>query len=141
MSAARQFTIHMQDRPGALGKVCRAIADRGINIVAFQSYTQSQGKSTVHLVTDNPATAKTVLENERLDFSEEEVVQVKVPSHVGALAQAASRLGEANINIEYGYCGIDPSKNAPLLILGVAEVGKTAKLLDQAVAAAAAGAT
>lgn len=141
MSAARQFTIQMQDRPGALGKVCRAIADRGINIVAFQSYTQSQGKSTVHLVTDNPTTAKTVLENERLDFTEEEVVQVKVPNHVGALAQAASRLGEANINIEYGYCGIEPSKNTPLLILRVAEVGKTVKLLDQAVAAAAAGAT
>jgi hypothetical protein len=141
MSATTQFTIQMEDRPRALGKVCRAIADRGINIVAFQSYPESKGKSTVRLVTDNPPTAKMVLENEHLAFTEEEVVQVKLPNRVGALAQAASRLGDANINIEYGYCGLEPSKNTPLIILGVEEVGKAAKLLDQAVAAAAAGTT
>ncbi len=141
MSAATEFTIQMQDRPGALGKVCRALADRGINIVAFQSSPESKGNSTVRLVTDNPPTAKMVLENERLAFTEKEVVQVKLPNRVGALAQAASRLGDANINIEYGYCGLEPSKNTPLLILGVEEVGKAAKLLDQAVAAAAAGTT
>jgi hypothetical protein len=141
MSATTQFTIQMQDRPGALGKVCRAIADRGINIVAFQSYPESKGKSTVRLVTDNPPNAKMVLENERLAFTEEEVVQVRVPNRVGALAITALRLGDANINIEYGYCGLDPSKNTPLLILGVDEVGKTAKLLDQAIAAAAVGTT
>jgi hypothetical protein len=31
----------------------------------------------------------------------------------GELARAALRLGDANININYGYAGIDPGTNAP----------------------------
>ena len=37
MASATQFTIRVQDRPGTLGKICRVLADRGINILAFQS--------------------------------------------------------------------------------------------------------
>lgn len=140
MASATQFTIQVQDRPGTLGKICRVLADRGINILAFQSCPESQGRSMVHLVTDNPASTKTVLTVEQLNFTEAEVALVKLPNRVGALAQAASRLGNADINIEYGYCGVDPSKNTPLLILGVKEVGKAATILEQAAAAIAVGA-
>jgi hypothetical protein len=40
------------------------------------------------------------------------------------LACAASRLGEAGININYGYCGAEPDTNAMFVIFGVAEVSK-----------------
>jgi hypothetical protein len=53
------------------------------------------------------------------------------------LARAAARLGDAGINIDYGYCGIDPSTNAAMLLLGVANAGKAAKVLEQAAAAGA----
>jgi hypothetical protein len=58
-------------------------------------------------------------------------------SRPGELARAASRLGEAGININYGYCGVEPGTNATFLIFGVAEADKAAKILDQAVAAGA----
>ena len=54
------------------------------------------------------------------------------------LARAASRLGEADININHGYCGVEPGTNVPLLIFGVAEVGRAVAILEQAAAAAAA---
>lgn len=53
------------------------------------------------------------------------------------IARGASRLGEANININYAYCGLEPGTNIPLVFFGVAEVGQTARILDQAAAAAA----
>jgi len=56
----------------------------------------------------------------------------------GLLARAATRLGEAGINIDYGYCGVDPNTNATMLLLGVADAGKAAKVLEQAAAAGAA---
>ena len=34
MPTAKEFTLTMDDRPGTLGKVCRALADRNVNIVA-----------------------------------------------------------------------------------------------------------
>jgi hypothetical protein len=141
MSFATEFAIQMQDRPGALGEVCRALADRDVNIIGFQSSPESAGKSLVHMVTDNRTATKAALENGRVNFTETEVAQVKLPNVVGALAQAALRLGDAGINIDYGYSGIDPAKNTPLLFLGVEEVGKAAKILDQAAKAVGVGAT
>jgi hypothetical protein len=136
MPISQEFAIQMEDRPGTLGRICRALADRGVNIVAFHSFP-SEGKSLVRLVVDNPKTAKTVLDAERLTITQGEVAQTKLPHRPGELARAASRLGDANININYAYCGIEPGTNAPLLIFGVAEVGRAVAILDPAAAAAA----
>ncbi len=136
MPTSKEFAIRMEDRPGTLGRICRALADRGVNILAFQSFP-SGGESLVRLVVDNPTTAKTVLDTQRLNYTEAEVVQVKLPHRPGELARAASRLGDANININYTYCGVEAGTNVPLLIFGVAETGRALTILEQAAAAAA----
>ncbi len=136
MPIAKELAVLMEDRPGTLGRICRALADRGVNILAFQSFPIG-GKSVTRFIVDNPAAAKTALDAERLTYTEEEVAQVKLPHRPGELACAASRLGEANININYTYCGLEAGTNAPLVIVGVAEVAKAATILDQAAAAAA----
>ncbi len=136
MPTTKEFTIRMEDRPGTLGKACRALADRGVNILAFQSFP-SEGQSLVRFVVDNPTTAKTLLDTQGLIYTQAEVVQVKLPHRPGELARAASRLGDANININYAYCGVEPATNAPLLFFGVTEVSRATTILDQAAAAAA----
>lgn len=136
MSVTKEFTVLMDDRPGTLGKVCRALADRNVNILALHSFPIG-GKSVTRLIVDNPTTAKTVLDGERLTCTETEVVQVKLPHKPGEIARVASRLGEANINIDYAYSGSESGTNAPLLFFGVAEVSKAAPILEQAAAAAA----
>jgi hypothetical protein len=141
MSLATEFTIQMQNQPGALGEICRALADQNVNIIGFQSNPESQGKSLVRMATDNRTATKAALENARLKFTETEVAQVKLPNRVGALANASSRLADAGINIDYGYCGIEPTTNAPLLFLGVADAGKAMKILDQAAKAVGVGVT
>ncbi len=136
MPINKEFAIHMEDRPGTLGKVCRALADRGVNILAFHSFP-SEGKSLVHIVVDNPTSAKPVVDTERLTYTANEIAQVRLPYRSGELARAASRLGEANININYAYCGLEPGTNTPLVIFGVADTGKAAKILDQTATGAA----
>jgi hypothetical protein len=137
MPITREFSLSMQDQPGTLGRICQALADRKVNILAFQSMP-FEGKSLVRFVVDNPTAAKSVLDSQKLPYKETEVVQAKFPHRPGELARAALQLGEANINIEHAYCGIDPGTNAPLLIFGVAEAGRAAKILDKTAAAAAA---
>src|SRR6266542_1193238 len=137
MSTTREFSLNMQDQPGTLGRICQALADSEVNILAFQS-SPFEGKSLVRFVVDNPKAAKSVLDFQKLPYKEMEVVQTKFPHRPGELARAASQLGEANINIDHAYCGIDPGTNAPLLIFGVAEAGRAAKILDKVAAAAAA---
>jgi hypothetical protein len=136
MPTTREFTIQMEDRPGMLAKLSRSLSDKGVNIVAFQAFP-NQGKSTVRFVTDNPTTTKTVLDGQRMTFTENQVAQTRLTHRPGELARVADRLGQANINIDYAYVGIEPGSNHPLLVCGVADVTRAAKILDEASAAAA----
>ena len=137
MPTTREFSLNMQDQPGTLGRFCQALADRGVNIIAFQA-TPLQGKSLVRFVVNNPTNAKSVLETQKLPYQEKEVVQARFPHRPGELARAASQLGEADINIDHAYCGVDPDTKTPLLIFGVADATRAAKILDKAAGAAAA---
>src|SRR5690349_5144463 len=136
MPTAKELNIQLENKPGTLAKLCNALAGRKVNIVAFQASTDER-RSQVHLIVDNVATAKTVLNTEGLTYTEADVAQVSLPNNPGTLARAAGRLGEANININYAYAGIEPSTNTPLLFFGVAEVGRAAQLLEQAASAIA----
>jgi hypothetical protein len=127
----------MEDSPGTLGRMCRRLADRGVNIVGFQS-VPAEGQSLVRVVTDNSTFTKTALETERLNFTETEVAQVRLPHRPGELARAAAKLGEAQININYAYCGVEPGTNSPLLFFGVANAAQAATVLDQVAASAGA---
>jgi hypothetical protein len=138
MPTAREFAISLEDRPGTLGKLCQALAEERVNILAYQQFPHEKGNGSVRLVVDNPDRAKSVLDRQRSNYKETEVAQVKLAHRPGELGRAASRLGDAGININYGYCGTEPSTNATFLILGVAEVGKAVKVLEQAASAAAA---
>ena len=126
----------MEDRPNALGKVCRALAEHGVNILALQSFPIG-GRVVTRFIVDNPTTAKTVLVSEKLTYVETEIVHAKIAHRPGEIARVPSRLGEANININYAYCGLEPGTNAPLVFFGVSEVERAAPILERAAADAA----
>jgi hypothetical protein len=135
MPTAKELTIRLEDRPGTLGKAYRALADQKVNIVAFQSVL-SEGKGLVRFVLDDPARAKKAFDNEGLSYQEMDIAQVTVSHRPGELARAASRLGEANINIDYAYFGVNPGTNTSLLIFGVVDAEQAAAILDRTAIAA-----
>jgi hypothetical protein len=50
-----------------MGKCFLALAERGVNILAFQSYVE-EGESLARLLVDDPASAKAVLGGLRMNF-------------------------------------------------------------------------
>jgi hypothetical protein len=136
MPIIKEFMVLLEDRSGTLAKICQALADSEVNILALQS-SPIGGKSVTRFIVDNSQTAKSVLDSERLTYVEAEIVQTKILHRPGEIARLAARLGEANININYTYCGLEPGTNAPLVFFSVAEIGKAARILEQAAAAAA----
>jgi hypothetical protein len=137
MPISKEFTIRLEDRPGTLGKLCQALAEQDVNILAYQQFPHEKGKGSVRLVVDNPDKTRATLDRQRSDYTETEVAKVMLANRPGELARVASRLGEAGININYGYSGAEPGASASFLILGVADAGKAVKLLEQAAAASA----
>ena len=129
MARAKEFRVTIEDKPGALGKCCLALGERGVNILAFQSFVE-HGESLARFVVDDPASANAVLGSLRMNFEEVDVAVVRLPHRPGELGRAAMRLGENQINIDYSYCGMEPGSPLPLAVFGVDNVTKAAALLD-----------
>ena len=130
MPKVKEYTVTIEDKPGALGKCFLALAARGINILAFQSYVE-EGESLARLLVDNPPAALKVLGELRMIFEETEVALVRLPHRPGELGRAAARLGEKQINIDYSYCGLEPGSTKLLVAFGVDNLTKAASLLDE----------
>ena len=136
MSVTKEFTVFLEDRAGALGKICQALADHGVNILALDSFP-SGGKSVTRFIVDNPVAFRAALEGARLTLTEGDVLMLKLQNRPGEIARVASRLGEASININYAYCGLESETNSPLVFFGVSEIGRAAQILEQAAGATA----
>jgi hypothetical protein len=130
MAKAKEFTIAIEDKPGALGRCFLALAERGVNVLAFQSYVE-EGESLARVLVDDPAGAKAVLGDMRMIFEETDVAVVRLQHRPGQLGRAAARLGEKQINIVYSYCGVEPGSSLVLAVFGVDKLSSAATLLDE----------
>jgi len=130
MAKAKEFTITIEDKPGALGRCFLALAERGVNVLAFQSFVE-EGESLARAVVDDPAAAQSVLGKLRVIFEETDVAVVRLPHRPGQLGRAAAKLGEKEINIDYSYCGIEPGSDLGLLVFGVDHLTEASTALDE----------
>ena len=130
MPKAKEFTVTIADKPGALGNFFLALAERGVNVLAFQSYVE-EGESLARFVADDMASAMEVLRSVRMIFEHTDVVVVRLPNRPGELGRAAARLGEKQINIDYSYCGLEPGSPLVLVVFGVDHLTTAATLLDE----------
>jgi len=130
MPRSKEFTVKIEDKPGALGKCFLALGERGVTILAFQSYVE-EGESVARFVADDMATAKAVLGSLRMIFEETEVVTVRLAQRPGALGRAAARLGEKQVNVDYSYGGAELGSPLGLLVFGVDDLRAAAQALDE----------
>jgi len=126
----KEFTVTIADKPGALGKCFLALGERGVNVLAFQSFVE-EGESLARVLVDDPASASAVLGGRRMIFEETEVAVVRLPHRPGQLGRAAALLGEHKINIDYSYSGLEPGSARALVIFGVDKISRAASLLDE----------
>jgi hypothetical protein len=130
MAKAKEFRVTVDDKPGALGSVCKAMSERGVNILAFQSFVE-QGESLARFVVDDPDGALAVLRGLKANFEQDDVAVVRLEHRPGELGRAALHLGEHRVNINYSYCGLEPGSALPLVVFGVDQVTKASAVLDE----------
>lgn len=129
MPKAKEYTVAIPDKPGALGKCFLGLAEAGVNILAFQSFVDER-ESLVRFLANDMDAAKNALRGMSMIFEETDVALVKLANRPGALGRAAARLGENQINIDYSYFGLEPGSSQVLLVFGVDTLTKAAKVLD-----------
>ncbi len=128
MPEATQFTLLLENRPGALAEVCSELAAKAVNIQAIMT-SDVRGWGAVRVVVNHPEAARKVFETIGVQFTEEEVLAVRLSDRPGALGRITRKLAENEINIDYTYGSIEKGSPKALVIMGVSDLKRAAKLL------------
>jgi hypothetical protein len=123
IETATQLAIFLANRPGALARVCEALANAKINVHALAT-SDTVDHSVVRMVVSDPTKALMLLGEAGVLALETEVLMIETASEPGVLAKIAKRLAEAEVNIEYAYLAGGRGAEKGLIVLRPSDVEK-----------------
>ena len=92
-----EFNVTLTDKPGELATVASAVGDGGINILGCVGMGRSS--ASVTMVTDDEEATANLLKSMGRDFETNELILTTLSNEPGALANMATKLSDAKINI------------------------------------------
>jgi hypothetical protein len=120
MPRAKELVVRVQDRPGMLGEVAAALAEKKVNLRALNAWIEGT-EGVLRIVADKHAAAKKALAARGWAPEEREVLEVEVADKPGAMAKVAQALGAAGVNITHVHVGTAGARKAAVF-LGVTDV-------------------
>ena len=127
IETATQLAVFLANRPGALARVCDALAKAEITIHALAT-SDTVDHTVVRMVVSDPTKALMLLGEAGVLALETEVLMIETASQPGVLAKIAERLADAEVNIEYVYlAGREAEKG--LIVLRPSDIEKAQSAL------------
>ncbi len=98
MAKTKQFTIAVDNQPGAVATIARTLGDAKVNILSLLGTSQGTG-GTVQLIVEDPRRAKKALDAARISYQETLAEQHELPNKAGSLAQCLNQLAAKGVNL------------------------------------------
>jgi hypothetical protein len=127
MPRAKELKIRIPDRPGALGEVAAALAEKKVNLRAVNAWVEG-AEGVIRMVVDKAPAAKKALAAKGWQVEEHEVAEVELADKPGTLAEKAAALGRAGINITHVMVGPGGARKATVF-MGVSDVAAALKAM------------
>lgn len=126
---ARQYSVFLENRAGALAELCRLISDRSINLYAICAIDTVE-EAVLRVIPENAPEALDALKSGGFRVIETDVFLVTIENMPGATGKVASLLAEKGINIDYIYSSAHPDNQNTYLVLKVQQIDETRQLLE-----------
>jgi hypothetical protein len=97
----QEFSIVMNDEPGALAVHCEAIAANGANILAIAGVGSDDARIAV--ITDDEDATRLALNTMNANYSTSPVLTRELPHKPGALADFCREMGDSGTNLHSLY--------------------------------------
>ncbi len=98
MAKTKQFTIAIDNQPGAVAVIARALGDAKVNILSLLGTVQGTAGS-VQFIVDDARRAKKTLDAARIAYQETPAEACDLPNKPGALAQCLAKLAAKGVNL------------------------------------------
>ncbi len=126
-----QLTVFLENSPGRLAGLTRALGDSGVNMRALMVADTAEF-GVVRIICDRPEVARAALEGAGFSVSVGNVIAVEVPDRPGGLADVLEVIGSAGANVEYAYCFVEPGGSAAVDIFRVEDAAAVSETLRRA---------
>ena len=128
MKVVTQIAVFLDNRLGALARVCEALSEAGINICALTT-SDTIDHTVLRMVVSDADKALDLFEERGTLAVDDKVLMLDATNEPGSLGGIARKLSEAKINIEYCYCAADEETKRGALIIRVSDVEGALKVL------------
>ena len=98
MAKTKQFTIAVDNQPGAVAEIAKTLGNAKVNILSLLG-TAGGTAGTVQVVVDDARRAKKALDAARIAYTETPAEQYDLPNKPGALAQSLEKLAAKGVNL------------------------------------------
>jgi len=98
MAKIKQFTITVENRPGAVAEIAKVLGKAKVNVLSLLGTTQGTS-GTIQLVAEDARRAKKALEEAKIQFQETAAEEYELPNRAGALAQCLEKLAAKGVNL------------------------------------------
>lgn len=98
MAKTKQFTVTVENRPGAVAEMAKTLGNARVNILALLGTAQGTS-GTVELVVEDPRRAKKTLDEAGLTYRETTAEEYELQNKPGALAQCLNKLAARGVNL------------------------------------------
>ncbi len=126
-----QLSVFLENSPGRLAGMCRVLGDAGVNMRALM-VAETWEYGVVRVLCDTPRRARDVLADAGFSAAITEVIAIEVPDRPGGLADVLEALGDADINVEYAYCYVEPAGDTAVYVFRVEDPGLAGVTLGEA---------
>ena len=126
MAVAKELSVMLENKPGALAELCSRLAEKAVNILGLMAPEQA-GTAPVRLVVNHVDTAKKIFDQLGIKYTEHDVLNVPLSDKPGALGKLTRKLADHNVNVKYAYGTILKGAGKANVILGVSDVDAASK--------------
>ena len=128
MAVAKQLSIMVENKRGALAELCSKLAEKAVNILGLM-VPELSGVAPIRLVVNSAETAKKVLDGLGLKYTEEDVITVQVSDRPGALGKLTRKLADHGVDVQYAYGSIQKGIGKATIILAVSDMEAASKVM------------
>ena len=126
MAKTKQFTITVDNHPGAVAAIAKTLGSAKVNILALLGTAQG-ATGTVQLVAENPKQAKKALDAAHISYKETPAETYRLPNKAGALAACLGKLAARGVNLNSIHAtAAKGGRTADVVVTVESESGMTA---------------
>jgi hypothetical protein len=125
----KQLSIPLENSPGRLHEVTRALGDAGINLRAHCICDSAHDFGVLRILVSDLAAARGVIMEKYIPARVEDVVAVEIADRPGCLADLLQLFLGTGINVEYMYAVASANRDKAVMVFRFNEIDRAIKAL------------